>query len=292
MGEHEGQIHSCRGSGNECHQDRRLRLPVADCRPGLSAPLRPRFRDPVSSSRTRGAPFRSVLESVGAGSDLFEAGCRRPLRHPRVRNFQSERNLRCRGREGYPPAPAVVWQCKRSAEICERLRSSGMEEEIRERTGLLKTLLFRPRDHLADRARNQRAWRSMRGERSSVRRYAWLAFRLTRGQTYATDHTLTLRAPSSSTSRNSNGTNGSFPNGTSRVCACPRRIPSSHHYGETDFEGRFPAPIPISAMIGDSHAAAFGEMCFTPGTAKATMGTGSSIMMNVGQHRSAIRAPW
>jgi glycerol kinase len=62
----------------------------------------------------------------------------------------------------------------------------------------------------------------------------------------------------------------------------PQTEPSSYAYGQTDFEGLLPSKIDISAMIGDSHAAAFGEGCFGPGTAKATMGTGSSILLNTG----------
>jgi glycerol kinase len=62
----------------------------------------------------------------------------------------------------------------------------------------------------------------------------------------------------------------------------PEAKPSSHFFGESNFNGVFNQPISITGMIGDSHAAAFGEGCFTPGTAKATLGTGSSILMNIG----------
>jgi glycerol kinase len=62
----------------------------------------------------------------------------------------------------------------------------------------------------------------------------------------------------------------------------PECKPSSDWFGETDFDGLLKKPITISAMIGDSHAAAFGEGCFNKGMAKATMGTGCSILMNVG----------
>ena len=59
---------------------------------------------------------------------------------------------------------------------------------------------------------------------------------------------------------------------------CNRPCP----FGESDFEGLLPEPVPITGMIGDSHAAAFGEGCFRPGQAKATLGTGSSILCNIG----------
>jgi glycerol kinase len=65
----------------------------------------------------------------------------------------------------------------------------------------------------------------------------------------------------------------------------PALKPSSFYFGETDFNGLLQEPVPITAMIGDSHAAAFGEGCFSPGTAKATLGTGSSVLMNIGSKR-------
>jgi glycerol kinase len=70
----------------------------------------------------------------------------------------------------------------------------------------------------------------------------------------------------------------------------PEVQPSSSQFGATDFGGLLPKPIPISAMIGDSHAAAFGERCFAPGTAKATLGTGCSILLNTGAKKVASRA--
>lgn len=67
----------------------------------------------------------------------------------------------------------------------------------------------------------------------------------------------------------------------------PELRPSASHFGATDFDGLLPRPIPVLSMIGDSHAAVVGEGCLSPGVAKATMGTGSSIMMNVGSKAHA-----
>ncbi len=63
----------------------------------------------------------------------------------------------------------------------------------------------------------------------------------------------------------------------------PEPKPSSYYFGETDFNGLLTNAFLSLGMIGDSHAAAFGEGCFSPGTAKATLGTGSSILMNIGK---------
>ncbi len=62
----------------------------------------------------------------------------------------------------------------------------------------------------------------------------------------------------------------------------PEIKPSSYSFGETTLNGLFKNPLPVTALIGDSHAAAFGEGCFEAGTAKATMGTGCSVLMNIG----------
>jgi len=69
---------------------------------------------------------------------------------------------------------------------------------------------------------------------------------------------------------------------TKNMCL-PEIRPSTGHFGESGFEGIFDRPIPITSIIGDSHAACFGEGCFSPGTVKATMGTGSSVVMNTGK---------
>jgi glycerol kinase len=63
----------------------------------------------------------------------------------------------------------------------------------------------------------------------------------------------------------------------------PEIHPSTGYFGASNFAGVFDKPIPITAIIGDSHAACFGEGCFSPGTVKATMGTGSSVVMNTGK---------
>jgi glycerol kinase len=63
----------------------------------------------------------------------------------------------------------------------------------------------------------------------------------------------------------------------------PEFKPSSYYYGKTNLDGLLDHEISISSMIGDSHGAAFGEGCFEQGNAKATLGTGSSILMNIGR---------
>ena len=255
-----------------------------------SAPLASSFPRPGFVEQDPEAIFRSVLESVGACLDSFRGRVSDDFSAIVACGISNQRETFILwDRKGIPLAPAVVWQCKRSVDICERLRSSGMGEEISERTGLLIDPYFSATKIIWLTENESHVRREIDAGRAFFGTVdAWLAFRLTRGQTYATDHTNASRTLLFNITK---------LDWDGRLLAewhleglrLPEVHPSSHRYGETDFEGRLPSPIPISAMIGDSHAAAFGEMCLTPGTAKATMGTGSSIMMNVGQQRRAVR---
>jgi glycerol kinase len=109
----------------------------------------------------------------------------------------------------------------------------------------------------------------------------WLLYKLTKGKKYLTDYTNASRTLffNLHTLQWDKELLAKF--GLSRLKLAELR-PSSSHFGDTDFGGLLPAPIPVMSMIGDSHAAAFGEGCFAPGTAKATLGTGCSILMNIG----------
>jgi glycerol kinase len=183
---------------------------------------------------------------------------------------------------GNPLHNAVVWQCKRSVEICHQLQERGMESEINEKTGLIIDPYF---------SGTKMMWLNETNDavRSTVvvgKAYfgnvdTWLLYKLTGGSSYFTDYT--------------NASRTLFFNLTKlywdenllekfelEKLNLPRPVSSSYHFGSSDFGGLFSKPIPITGMIGDSHAAAFGEGCYHPGTAKATLGTGSSILLNTG----------
>jgi glycerol kinase len=110
----------------------------------------------------------------------------------------------------------------------------------------------------------------------------WLLYRLTNGKSYYTDYTNASRTLFFNLN-NLDWDKGLLQTFGVSQLHLPEPKTSSAFFGQTDFNGLLPAPIDIAGMIGDSHAAAFGEGCFTPGTAKATMGTGSSILMNIGE---------
>ena len=186
---------------------------------------------------------------------------------------------------GQPLSNAVVWQCKRSVEICSRLKKSSLEKEVKNRTGLIIDPYFSGTKIIWLYENNHR----IRNVIDSGEVYfgtidAWLLFKLTKGKSYCTDYTNASRT----LFLNINDLQWDkylLDKFNLQNLNLPQPQPSSYLYGQSDFEGLFPDKINISAMIGDSHAAAFGEGCFSSGTAKATMGTGSSILLNTGSKK-------
>ncbi|SHO42806.1 FGGY family carbohydrate kinase [Desulfopila aestuarii] len=189
-------------------------------------------------------------------------------------------------KKGTPLCNAIIWQCKRSIPVCERLKGTEVEDEIKKRTGLLLDPYFSGAKlawMIEHSPRVKEAVTS--GEAFFGTIDTWLLFKLTAGQSYLTDFTNAARTLLFNIHTldwdevliKAFGAEG---------IRTPKAVPSSYSFGSSDFGGIFPKPIPITGMIGDSHAAAFGEGCFQPGQAKATLGTGSSILCNIGSSPS------
>jgi glycerol kinase len=185
-------------------------------------------------------------------------------------------------RTGNPLYTAVVWQCKRSVAICERLKPLPVAEAIRTKTGLLVDPYFSGTKLLWLYENVVPVRQAIdKGEAFFGTIDTWLLYKFTNGNSYYTDHTNASRTLFF---------NIATLNWDSELLAAfnlqslnlPQCVPSSYMFGETDLLGILETPIPITGMIGDSHAAAFGQACFEPGSAKATLGTGCSVMMNIG----------
>ena len=184
--------------------------------------------------------------------------------------------------EGKPICPAVVWQCKRSVDICQKLKKNGLETTIKTKTGLIIDPYFSATKLIWLKQNNKTVAKAIEeGNAYFGTIDSWLLYKLTKGGNYFTDYTNASRTLLFNLHSlqwdeeliTSFGLNGiKLP-----VCKS-----SSSLFGETDLNGLLPEAVAIAAMIGDSHAAAFGEGCFEPGTAKATMGTGCSVLMNIG----------
>jgi glycerol kinase len=180
---------------------------------------------------------------------------------------------------GTPVAPAIVWQCRRSTAICERLRSEGLESELRARTGLVLDPYFSSTkvvwymeniDGLRRRAED--------GDIAFGTIDSWLVWNLTDGEVHATEPSNASRTMLYSLR------DGAWDPWILEQLDIPASVLpdvrlSSGSFGTTTLDG---ATIPISGIGGDQQAALFGQACFEDGMAKNTYGTGSFVLMNSG----------
>jgi glycerol kinase len=189
---------------------------------------------------------------------------------------------------GTPLHNAVVWQCKRSIAICEGLKKeAGLEDEIRDKTGLIIDPYFSGTKLIWLYQHNTAVRQAIDAGKACFGTVdTWLLYKLTQGKQYATDHTNASRTLFFNLHTLQWDKELLNKLGLSNL-QLPQIRSSAFNYGETDFDGLFSAPVQIGSMIGDSHAAAFGEGCTTPGTAKATLGTGCSVLMNIGDKPKA-----
>jgi glycerol kinase len=182
-----------------------------------------------------------------------------------------------------PVGRAIVWQCRRSADVCERLKGEGHEAAFREATGLVLDPYFSgtkvtwKMENDPEFARAARA-----GELSFGTIDSWLLARLTGGKLHATDYsnasrTLMFDIHSLDWSDELLG-----------LLGVPRQMmpevrPSSGVFGLTDPDSFLGVSIPIGGVAGDQQAALFGQACYREGMTKNTYGTGSFVLMNTGE---------
>lgn len=185
--------------------------------------------------------------------------------------------------DGTPLAHAIVWQDSRAEDVCERLRRQGAAELVRAQTGIELSPYF-PAAKLAWLLEHVPAASPAvaRGELRLGTVDTYLLYRLTRGAAYKTDYSNASRTELFDISRLTWSQElcdafGVPASALAEVCA------SDDDFGMTDFEGYLDVPIPIHAVLGDSHGALFAQGCTGAGMVKATYGTGSSVMMNVGE---------
>lgn len=179
---------------------------------------------------------------------------------------------------GQPVGPVIVWQCRRTTDFCAGLRARGMEQFLAERTGLAIDPLFSGSkmnwllNNITD--GHQRA---EQGQLCLGTMDSWVLWNLTGGKVHACDLTNASRTQLLDIHKLNWGEDLLALFEVPRV-ALPEVRPSQADFGTSVALGRLPAGVPIRSMIGDSHAALFGQAGFRPGTVKATYGTGSSLM--------------
>ena len=183
---------------------------------------------------------------------------------------------------GQPVYNAIVWQCRRTAPICDQLKKEGLTKIIHEKTGLVLDAYFSATKikWILDNVEGVRE-RAKKGEILFGNIDTWLIWNLTKGKIHATDYS------NASRTMLFNIHELEWDEELLKALNIPRKIlpkvlPSSYIYGKTDKE-IFGETLTISGDAGDQHAALFGQVCFEPGMVKNTYGTGGFMLMNTGK---------
>jgi glycerol kinase len=200
---------------------------------------------------------------------------------------QRETSLIWNRKTGKPIANAAVWQCQRGKDFCKTLNDQGSGPKIRKKTGLLVDPYF---------SASKLRWliNNVEGAKESAQKGdlllgtidCWLLWKLTNGKVHATDFSNASRTMlfNINTLKWDEELIWLFDLHPSMF---PEVKYSDQIFGYTEPSVVFSKPVPVAGLLGDSHAALFGQNCFKPGMAKATYGTGSSIMMNIGNEPAA-----
>lgn len=248
-----------------------------------SVPLNSYYPEPEFVEQDPEEIFQNVLDAVAVCLRQFEE------QYP----GQNDRILSCgisNQREtfvlwddyGKPLCNAVVWQCKRSIAICNLLRAQGMEAEITTRTGLKIDPYFSGTKLIWLYKNNKTVQQAIDTSQCHFGTIdAWLLYKLTNGGVHATDMTNASRTLLFNIS-DLKWDAALLEHFGLMNLKMPVVKHSSAHFGTTTFCGHFKKEMPITGVIGDSHAAAFGEGCHAHGSVKATLGTGCSILWNTG----------
>ena len=196
---------------------------------------------------------------------------------------QRETSLAWDRSTGEPLGQAIVWQCARAVDICERVERAGQAEAVRSRTGINLSPYF-PASKIAWILENVEGAKEKADSGNICHGTidTWLIYKLTGGKEYKTDYSNASRTQLFNIfelkwDQEICELFGINPDNMAEVCD------SDSCFGETDFNGFLPHPVPIHGVLGDSHGALFGQGCLKPGMTKSTYGTGSSIMMNIGE---------
>ncbi|MEO7502984.1 MAG: glycerol kinase GlpK [Gemmatimonadaceae bacterium] len=187
---------------------------------------------------------------------------------------------------GEPIHNAIVWQDRRTANICDRLRARKMDRMIRRKTGLVIDAYFSATkvQWILQNVKSARA-RAKAGELAFGTIDSWLVWNLTGGKVHVTDASNASRTMLYDISK------GDWDDELLKLFTVPRSMlpevrSSSEVYGVTKLLG---TPIPIAGIAGDQQAALFGQACTKPGMAKNTYGTGCFMLMNTGTKRIASK---
>ena len=229
--------------------------------------------DPMTIWSTQiGVATEALLKIGGSWSEVYGIG---------ITN-QRETTVVWDRKTGAPIYNAIVWQCRRTADLCHKLSEDGHEEMIKEKTGLLLDPYFSATKlhwilENVDGARGK----AERGELCFGTIDSWLIWNLTGGKVHATDYSNAARTMlfNIHTLEWDRDLIKLFNIPESML---PEVMPSSCIFGYTD-AGVLGAELPIAGVAGDQQAALFGQCCFDEGEMKNTYGTGAFLLMNTGE---------
>lgn len=230
--------------------------------------------DPMEIWGTQMGVARQVLERQGARPDEVAAI---GITNQRETTVVWDKNT------GKPIYNAIVWQCRRTASICDDLKNRGLEEYIKENTGLVIDAYFSGTKikWILDNVEGARE-KAENGELLFGNIDTWLLWNLTRGKVHVTDYS------NASRTMLFNIRELCWDDKILKELNIPKSMlpevrPSSEVYGVTDIKTFGGAEIPIAGIAGDQQAALFGQACYGEGMAKNTYGTGCFMLMNTGE---------
>lgn len=230
--------------------------------------------DPMEIWGTQSGMAREVLETAGVRPDEIAAI---GITNQRETTVVWDKNT------GKPIYNAIVWQCRRSSQICDQLIDIGLEEYIKENTGLVVDAYFSGTKikWILDNVDGARE-RAQKGDLLFGTIDTWLIWNLTRGKVHVTDYS------NASRTMIYNIKELKWDEEILKALDIPKSMlpkvqESSYIYGYTDPKTFGGEQIPIAGIAGDQQAALFGQGCYEAGTAKNTYGTGCFMLMNTGE---------
>ncbi|WP_342609520.1 glycerol kinase GlpK [Vibrio tritonius] len=236
--------------------------------------------DPMEIYATQSSTLIEALNKAGIRSDEVAA--------IGITN-QRETTIVWNKETGKPVYNAIVWQCRRTAPICEELKTQGLDEYIREETGLLIDPYFSGTkikwilDNVPGAREDAEAGKLLFGTVDT-----WLVWKMTQGRVHVTDYT------NASRTMLFNINNLHWDEKLLKALDIPLNMMpevkrSSEVYGKTNIGGKGGTRIPIAGIAGDQQAALYGQMCVQAGQAKNTYGTGCFLLMNTGKDKVTSR---
>ncbi|HHW03646.1 MAG TPA: glycerol kinase GlpK [Thermoanaerobacterales bacterium] len=229
--------------------------------------------DPMEIWGTQIGVAKEVLEKAGISpEDIAAIG----ITNQRETTIVWDKNT------GKPVYNAIVWQCRRTAPICDDLKNKGLAETIRQKTGLVVDAYFSGTKvkWILDNVEGVRE-KAEKGEVIFGNVDTWLIWNLTGGKVHVTDYSNASRTMLFNIHK-LEWDEDILKELNIPKAMLPEPKPSSHIYGKTSKE-TFGAEVPIAGDAGDQQAALFGQACYSAGMAKNTYGTGCFMLMNTGE---------